>query len=63
MRSRISFAEKARPLAWVMGKVRVASDTNQTSNPRSEACRVVVSQHCSVRMPLTRSRPMPRATT
>src|ERR1700743_3387997 len=29
------------------------SSTNCTLKPASEACRVVVSQHCSVRMPVT----------
>src|SRR5438552_3563188 len=54
VRSRISAVEKRRPARDCMGKVNVASPTNCTLKPASEACRVVVSQHCSVRMPVTR---------
>ncbi len=48
------------PSSFFMSKVRVASVTESTSKPSSDAWRVVVSQHCSVRMPATMSRPMPR---
>lgn len=54
MRSRISAAEKRFPERDCMGKVNVASPTNCTLNPTSDAWRVVVSQHCSVRIPVTR---------
>ena len=45
-----------------MSKVSVASPTKSTSQPSSLAWRVVVSQHCSVRMPATIRRRMPVST-
>ena len=59
VRALISSALHSRPRASVIGNVSVASETKSTAKPRSEAWRVVVSQHCSVRMPETIARRTP----
>jgi len=61
---------KGIPMApWVVDGLKAAglalaapgrgANGQSTVQPRSEACRVVVSQHCSVRMPDTIRRRMP----
>ena len=47
-----------RPDGLCMAKVRVASVGKITLKPASLAWREVVSQHCSVRMPLTMTSPI-----
>lgn len=55
-----SAGTKPVPFASGSGWVAVASIMSSTSNPMSEARHVVVSTHCSVRMPQILSLVIPR---